>query len=351
LDRGMMQMVNKIEIDTQVIWKVFFYLALIWLAILIYDILLYLFIAYIIMSAINPLVERFSVYRMPRWLATLVIFSLVVLVLSIFLTLSLTPFIVQTRTFLLEFPHYVEKFLVKFNLESLLNRQDVYGYLQGWLQGFSNEITTVPLNVLRYGANIFGGFLDFITILVFTFYLVIERDFVHRTLVLFVPEKNKARIRSVMYKVEERLGAWLRGQLTLMFIIGVVTYIGLSLIGMPFALPLALIAGFLEIVPIIGPIISAIPALLVGIAISPIQAITVLFLYILIQQLENSVVVPRVMKQAVGLDSLVVIIALMIGGRLAGPMGSLLSVPATAVLSILYHEWKRTDQPLQENKM
>jgi predicted PurR-regulated permease PerM len=241
--------------------------------------------------------------------------------------------------------------LVKFNLESLLNRQDVYGYLQGWLQGFSNEITTVPLNVLRYGANIFGGFLDFITILVFTFYLVIERDFVHRTLVLFVPEKNKARIRSVMYKVEERLGAWLRGQLTLMFIIGVVTYIGLSLIGMPFALPLALIAGFLEIVPIIGPIISAIPALLVGIAISPIQAITVLFLYILIQQLENSVVVPRVMKQAVGLDSLVVIIALMIGGRLAGPMGSLLSVPATAVLSILYHEWKRTDQPLQENKM
>lgn len=145
-------------------------------------------------------------------------------------------------------------------------------------------------------------------------------------------------MRKMMIKIEEKLGAWLRGQLFLSIIIGLVSYIGLLIFNIPYALPLALLAGVMEIIPVIGPIISAIPAVLIALTISPILALGVAAMYFVIQQLENHLIVPQVMKRAVGLNPLVVILAIAIGSRILGFAGALLAVPLAVVIQIIAAE-------------
>ena len=142
---------------------------------------------------------------------------------------------------------------------------------------------------------------------------------------------EKDKIKSLLVRIENKLGAWLRGQLVLMLIIGVATYLGLILLGVDYALALAVIAGLLEIVPILGPIISAVPALIMGFVISPVTGFAVIGLYLLIQQLESNLIVPKVMQKAVGFNPLVTIIALMVGGQLMGIVGAILAVPIVIV--------------------
>lgn len=333
---------SKLELDSTFIYKLILWIVVIGLVYLIYDLIFLFFIAYIIMSAVSPLAKRLEKTGLPRWLSAAGVFIAFFGLLVFFLVLSLPPLLQQTQNFLTALPSFIDRSVAELRIGEFVREEDIHQYIQNLLEGFSYELTTAPMNILRFGANIFGGLLDLIMVFIFSFYLIVERDTVHKVLARLIPAKDKKELARLIRQVEKKLGAWLRGQFTLMVLIGTLTYVGLLLIGMPYAFPLAVVAGFLEIIPILGPIIAAIPAILVGLAFSPIQALTVAFLYLLIQQLENAIVVPRIMKQAVGLDPLVVIVALMIGGRLAGPVGALLSVPTTAVLMILYQE-KRLD--------
>ena len=152
------------------------------------------------------------------------------------------------------------------------------------------------------------------------------------------------RVGRVVKNIEQRLGSWVQGQLFLMLIIGVVSYIGLLLLKIDFALPLAILAGLLEIVPTIGPIISAIPAVIIGLSMTPVTALLVALLFFLIHQSENTLVVPFVMKKSVGLPPLLTIIALMIGGKLAGIAGVVLAVPVVLIIQEILHEYFNTEK-------
>ena len=165
-------------------------------------------------------------------------------------------------------------------------------------------------------------------------------------------EATKPFIR-IISKIELRLGAWVRGQLILAVTIGICTYFGLLLLKIPFALPLALLAGILEIVPIIGPIIAAIPAIIIAFTISPILAVATIALYVIIQQLESNLVVPYVMRKAVGLPPIATIIALMAGAKLAGIGGALLAIPIfvtieTSLSEYLFHPTADKKNPTSE---
>ena len=135
-----------------------------------------------------------------------------------------------------------------------------------------------------------------------------------------------------------RLGGWVSGQILLCVIIGSISWVGLTLIGVPYAVVLALIAGIMEAVPNIGPIIAAVPAVIIAALYSPWQALLVAILYIVIQQLENYIIVPRVMSRAVELHPLAVLLALMVGGELMGVLGAVLAVPVTAAISVIVDE-------------
>lgn len=161
--------------------------------------------------------------------------------------------------------------------------------------------------------------------------------------------KQEKKVLVIISKLEKGLGRWVRGQLSLSFIVGTMTFVGLQLLGIPYALPLALVAGILEIVPIIGPIISAVPAILVGFTISPFIGIATAAMFIVVQQLENHLIVPMIMSKVIGLQPPVIIVSLLIGAKLAGIGGAFLAPPILIILKIVIGEFLKEDQALDES--
>lgn len=148
------------------------------------------------------------------------------------------------------------------------------------------------------------------------------------------PSKYQPYLVQKINQVQTKLGMWLRGQLILSLIIFALTYLGLTILRVEYALVLALFAGLAEFVPYIGPIISAVPAVFLTFADSPIKALIVIVLYIVIQQLENQIIVPKVMQKSVGLNPLVVIVVMLVGAKIAGMAGLILAVPTATIIKI-----------------
>ena len=151
----------------------------------------------------------------------------------------------------------------------------------------------------------------------------------------------------VAEKIEANLGKWVRVQLFLMFLIGSVSYIGLRLLEIEFCLPLAILAGLLEIVPSVGPTLSAVPAIIAGFTLSPGKGVMVALLYIVIQQIENDIVVPKVMQRGLNFNPLVVLIGLAVGFKLGGIGGMALAVPVLIVLREFLREFVVDEESLQ----
>jgi predicted PurR-regulated permease PerM len=161
-----------------------------------------------------------------------------------------------------------------------------------------------------------------------TYYLVLDRPKLHRYLLrLFEDQGAEAKAEALVVAIEKQVGGWVRGELLLMLVIGVMTYAGLMLLGVPYALPLAVIAGLLEAVPNLGPTIAAIPAIIIALTISPIIALGTLILSVVIQQLENNLIVPKIMQSATGTEPLITILVLLVGFALGGITGAILSMP------------------------
>ncbi len=294
-----------------------------WLLYLIRDILALLFVSYILMTALKPLVEWIVKMRLPRFLAILITYILIVSIFVGFGRMILPPLVNETGHFFNALPNFVNQLAPYASI-------DINTLIQ--------QVAPIGQNVLRLTLGVFANIITIFTVAVFTFYFLLEHNHLENTLNTFIGEEWSKRTIRVLAKIEERLGAWVRGQMLLALIIGVFSYIGLLLLGINYALPLALIAGILEVVPIIGPIISGVPAVLVALTISPGLALGVVGLYFLIQQVENNILVPAVMRKAVGVAPLASLLALMVGGRLGGILGIILSVPILLVVQTLFAE-------------
>lgn len=328
-------MPQRLEISTRTFLEVLAITAAIVLAYLIRDILFLLFISVILTSAGNPLIDRLEKAKIPRWMGVLFLYITVILSLTVVFALITPPLIAQTNDFLLRLPAFVNKAAIRINLENYIDVIDLHLLVQTLLKDFSKDLAQTPIHLVRFGAGVMGRIFTISSISVFTFYLFIEHHKLKELITAFFPKEKNKKIKDLIDSIENKLGFWLRGQIFLSLLIGFVTWLGLTLLQVNFALPLAILAGILEIIPMLGPFIAFVPAFIIALAFSPIKATSVILLYIFIQQMENSFIVPRVMKQAVGLDPLAVILALMIGSRLAGPLGAILAVPVTVVLLIL----------------
>ncbi|MCX8008744.1 MAG: AI-2E family transporter [Patescibacteria group bacterium] len=284
------------------------------------DIFYLLFISFILTTALRPFVEWLTHYRVPRVFAILIIYFFIIGIIGLFLGSFIPQVIFQANQLIQKLPDVASTVLPNLNLDqNILNMQ----------------LGPVTRNVFQFGVRIFNNILTFVTIFVFTFYFLLARNRLEQTLTRFFSEEQTHEIVEVIKKIEEKLGAWARGQLLLMIIIGVATYIGLSLLHVDYALPLAVFAGFLEMVPVVGPIISAIPAILIALTVSPFLGLSVAALYFIIQQLENNIIVPQVMKRSVGLSPVVIILSFMIGARFEGIIGAILAVPTVVTIQVI----------------
>ncbi|KKU46774.1 MAG: hypothetical protein UX62_C0008G0004 [Microgenomates group bacterium GW2011_GWA2_46_7] len=306
---------QKIEITPRtIIFTVLFLLSL-WFLYQIRGIVILLFIAFILMTAVNPLVRLATKIKLPIIVVMLVVYVGLITLLTTVIA-SLVPAVVQqTRGLAQMLPNYLH------NLENIFNTEFDPGIANGYL-------TSIPSNILKLATGVFGNILNILAVFFMAYYLVVERPHLHKYLLRFFPQaRAEERAESLVLAVENQVGGWVRGELILMAIIGVMTYIGLILLGIPYALPIAVLSGLLEAVPNIGPTIAAIPAILMGLTVSPVVGLGALAMSILIQQLENNLIVPKVMQSATGTKPLVTIIVLLVGFTLGGIAGAVLAMP------------------------
>lgn len=286
------------------------------------------FLSYIIMAALLPLVRALRRKRIPRVLSVVIPFFSI-LTLIFLLILPLVPFfIAQFQSLFTTFPTYLNHSANVFGMN--LNMLQVQGYI-------SAEIDNIGKNAFSVTTRVFGGVFSIITVLIVSFYLLYYDDIFQNWVASFFPDKAKVRVHKTIVQVNDKLGSWLRGQIVLSLFIGIISWIAMTILGVPYALPLALIAAILEILPTIGPILAAVPAIIVGFTINPSLGLTVALVYLGIQMLENHLLVPKVMQRAVGLNPVLVILGITTGGSMMGIAGALLSIPFISFLIVLFH--------------
>lgn len=326
-------MLKKVEISHKTIIFTAVFAGLIWLVIQISSIILGLFVSVLLMTALNPVVNRLTRLRLPRGLAILLVYLGLIALVAAGIKGIVPPLIDQTTNLVNHLP-------------SLLNETG------GWLESIgingvdgqtlarqAADLGSVPANLVRLTLAFFSNIIAVFTVLVITFYLLLERNNLDRyLLILFGPGQEK-KAKEFVDRLEAKLGGWVRGELILMSVIGLLTYLGLVLLGIPYALPLAILAGLLEVVPTIGPIISAVPGVLLALTVSPVMALAATAMYFLVQQVENSLIVPKIMQKIAGVNPLITIISLTVGFKLAGVLGAVLAVPIIIVIQVAMAEF------------
>lgn len=324
-------MTQRIEISYKTIIFTVLFLISLWLLVQIREIIFLLILSVIAASGLRSVVNRLEGMKMPRVVAILIVY--LILMSLIFLTLSsIIPLLIKQTNRL------IQQLLYFFSFSFLAP------YIDTSAARVTDQLASLSGNLYRATVGAISIIVNFFTFFVFTFYLLLERRHMRVFIRNFLGEEMKDRIVKVMLLIEDRLGAWVRGEVSLALIIGTLSFIGLTLLRVEFALPLAIIAGVLEVVPILGPIIAAIPAVIVASLVSPLLAVFVAVLYFLIQQLENHLIVPQVMKRAVGVPPMVSIVAILIGAKLSGVTGALLAIPLFVCAQIILQEFVTTKE-------
>lgn len=320
-------MTKKIDISHKTIFFIAGFLAFLWAIFIIKDLILLLFVSLIFVSAITPIVEMIEKTKIPKGLAIAIVYILIIAAIAAILTLGLAPLTSQTSGLFTKLTHTIDTLAKGYHVDQSAIRQ---------------QIPDISKNLVSVTFDIFNGFITAVLLAVITFYLLLDKERLENKFsALF--GNSQPKVRNLLRKIEVKLGGWLRGQLLLSVIVAVLIYIGLFLLGVEYALPLAILSGLLEVIPIVGPIIASIPGILIALLGSPFLAGMVALLYLLVQQVESHVIVPQVMKRAVGLNPLLVIITISIGSRLLGISGALLAVPITVVGQIIFEYYLKDE--------
>jgi predicted PurR-regulated permease PerM len=329
---------KKITIDfsTSSLFKVLFIIGLVAFMFFVRDVLLLVFVALILASALDPAVDYMQKHKLPRSIGIILIY-LVVIGLAVGIVYAMVPPITtEVNELINDAPMYQAR------ISELLSSFNNYSITHGLSGGVNQAIDTIKNTlagslggVFNVAGYVFGGIASFFVVLAITFYMTIEEQAMKRLIRSTMPIKYQPYLTHLINRMQDKIGLWLRGQLLLSLIIFLISWIGLSVLGVKYALVLALFAGFTEVIPYLGPLIGAIPAVFIGFTQSPVLGLFVIILYWLLQFFENHAIVPIVMKKTVGLNPVIVIIVLLLGAKVAGILGILMAVPVTTALSVI----------------
>lgn len=324
-----------ISISTSTVLKTIAILLALGLLWLIRDILLYIFIALLLAGVIYPFAQFAAARRIPKGLAVAVFYIFLFGIIGLAFSLLIPALLDQARHLLNTYgggAGWVRE--LSEWIRNLSEQQSLVDALTSNVGGLSSQVRQIVSLLIA----IFGGIAGFFIVLVLSFYLVVEDLAIMNVFRNFIPESYQEFVAQVARQVLDKLGAWLRGQLILGLVIGVLYFIGFSIIGVPYPLLLAMLGGLLEFIPYVGPFLAAIPAIFLASSDSWTRALMTLFLIILIQQLENNILVPKIMQKAVGLNPIVSIVAFMIGAQLFGVVGAIFAIPVATAISVALTE-------------
>ena len=300
-------------------------------------------------------VERMARIGIPRWISVLIVYAITVYLLVQGLRFMRRQLADEVATFITEFPRFSAQITDQYahlDLPPVL-RQAIDGFLAELGHGVGSIDPTTLLPVASLFAGILGAVVAYIIVPVWAFYLIKDRPALAAAAERALPAEWRADVRAVASLALRVFGQWLRGQVILGLAVGAATFAGLTILGATvdpvfsrFAIFLSVVAGVFELLPIIGPILSAIPAVLLALTAGVEPAIAAVALYVVVQQVENNVLVPKIQGDAVELHPTIVMVALVVGGAIGGLLGAILALPVTAAArDIFRYLFHRVDDP------
>lgn len=316
---------QKVEISSKtIIFTVLFLLSLglLWQ---IRELIFSLFIAFIIAGALKPAVAYLEQIKLPRIVATFITYLTFIFIIYGVFALIIPPLLSEMIFLSKNLPRIIDSIFSNSNI--VFN----FDFLTQNIPGIANQ-------TLTFVKGIFSNAIFVSSTLFFGFYFLLEKNLESQLLSIFFEEIELKKIEIISDRAQKRMSSWFWGEIILMIIVGVMIYVGLSVIGMKYVLALSVLAGLLEVIPSLGPIASSVPAILIGLSFSPVMGLYCAILYLVVQQLENNLIVPVIMKKVTGLHPIVTLIVMVIGGKLAGILGILLAVPSTIFIETILIE-------------
>ncbi len=306
------------------------------------DIILLLFVALLLAGVMYPFVTWMAAHRIPKGVSVLLFYFL----LLGFLTASfvlLIPAVARELGMLAGTYSQSFEWLVgvREGFQGISDKYPLVHNLQTSIGGLQQYLGQSVQDVLGYLTTLFGGLAGLVVVLVLAFYLIVEESAVKTLFRNLIPTAHQEMVSDVIWRVINRLGDWLRGQLILALVIGVLYFIAFVIIGVPYPILLALFGGLLEFIPYVGPFLAAVPALILAASVSPFVLVLTLIAIVVIQQLENNLIVPKIMQRTVGLNPIISILAVMTGAQTFGIVGALFSIPVATATSVVISEFLR----------
>lgn len=332
-----------ITINSGTIVRTILFILLIWLLYFLRDLVLVILTAVVIASAIEPAVRWFVARKVPRILAAIFVYVAVTGVVAGSFFVLVPPLLDEASGLLTSSPQYfnsIEVWNPVSDISSSFSLKDI-------IAEFRNDITNATGSLFQTVSIVFGGVFNFILIIILSFYLAVQEYGISNFLKIITPVEHEEYVINLWERSQLKIGLWMQGQLLLALIIGVLVYLGLTVLGIKYAFLLALLAAIAELIPLFGPVIAAIPAIAIGfIGGGTTLALIVAGFYIIIQQFENHLIYPLVVKKVVGVPPLLVILAFIVGIELAGFLGIILSVPIAAAIMEYVHDIEKGKKKL-----
>lgn len=282
-------------------------------------------------KAINFFMKK-TLFNRPvsRSLAVILSYSIIIILTITILTFGLQPILTQGTKLIINLVNIIQN--VEFETGTPL--AGLFGESLS-LSSFLPQVTNISGGVLNATLLIFSNITTLITIFIFSIYMSLDWENLKSKFLSLWPKSKKEEIEDTIQDIEDNLGQWIKGQLFLMVIIGTLSFAGLILLDVDYPLALGVVSGVLEIVPILGPLISAVIAAIIAFSDDPLKGVGVLVLFTIIQQLENNLIVPKIMQKVSGFSPLVILLAFLIGSNFFGVIGAILAVPVTMISAII----------------
>ena len=336
--------VNRIEISSDTIFRAILIPLAFWFVYVVFDIVLMLFAAFIVASVVEPVARFLDRYKFPRALSVILVYVFVLLIVIGAVSLMVEPLAMQSRQLATIVPSVVNSLSGVTPLIPHIEQADLIESIQSGLLNFGDNIANFSINVFAGTRSVVVGLVNFLFVFVIALYLVVERDAMKKFARLLTPKEHYPYVAKAIEKAQRSVGRWVLGQLVLGIIVGVLVGVGLWIIGVPYALFLGILAVVMEFIPVIGPMIAATPGVLVAITQGWVIGLVAFIYYVIIGQVESHILIPNIMKRAVGLPPLVTIIAVILGARLLGLIGIILAVPAATIINILVSDLAKVDE-------
>jgi predicted PurR-regulated permease PerM len=314
-------------------------------------ILIIFFIAILFSSALSPTVNSLQKKGVPRSVSVLGMFLILFIILGFFIS-QLIPLV---ATQLLELARSLNGVVEKVtsdtstlpfvdtpfiqNILQEIDRETLLTQIKDRLESLSSQLENVAGDTIGAIKSVFDGIVNFVVVLVLTFFLTVNQKDVNSFFISLFPSRHGRYITDKISTIQNKIGYWLRGQMILMLLMFSLSLIGMMIIGLDNALTLAMMTGIAELIPVVGPVAAGIPAILVGFNESPWMALWVIGLIFILQQIEGHILVPTVMRKAVGLNPIIIILAMLVGLKTLGIVGMIMAVPVATTLSIFVSEY------------